>query len=91
MTVGFEQEMYSVGEEDEFVMVCARLTGQIERNVVVNFFADPDFRGWSPTVFFCLSVYMHYNIILSIYRIPRLYHIRRRDSIYTWNRRPTTV
>ena len=46
--------MYSVGEEDGFVMVCARLTGQIERDVVVNFFADPDFRGRSPTVFFCL-------------------------------------
>ena len=32
--VGFPLELYTVGEEEYFVMVCAVLTGQTENNVL---------------------------------------------------------
>ena len=34
MIVGFPLELYTVGEEENFVMVCAVLTGQTEKNVL---------------------------------------------------------
>ena len=32
--IGFSEELYAVGEEDVFVMVCAALTGQTERTLL---------------------------------------------------------
>ena len=46
---GFEKEVYSVGENEEFVTICVTLEeGQLEREVVLTWRVDNDsaIGGW---------------------------------------------
>ena len=48
-TFGFEEEVYSVGENEEFVTICVTLEeGQLEREVVLTWRVDNDsaIGGW---------------------------------------------
>ena len=42
MNVTFEQQTYTVGEEDGSVTVCVRVTGEFERPVEVNISTEPE-------------------------------------------------
>ena len=42
MDVTFEQQTYTIGEDDGSVNVCVRVTGEFERPVEVNVSAEAD-------------------------------------------------
>ena len=42
MNVTFEQQTYTVGEDDGSVTVCVRVTGEFERPVEVNISTEAD-------------------------------------------------
>ena len=50
VVVGLQQEQYFASEDGETVMVCASLTGQTERDVIVTIFTNElsnSAQGWS--------------------------------------------
>ena len=55
MNVTFEQQTFTIGEDDGSVTVCVRVTGEFERPVEVNISTEPDSAQGESSLCACLQ------------------------------------